>query len=276
MTLPPDFQFSQNSLQDYVDCPRRFQLRYLRRLAWPAIEAEPVLDNERYLQQGATFHHLVHQHALGIEAERLGELVLGQDLQRWWRNYLESGPADLPPSRYPEIVLSTPLAGHRLVARYDLIAVHLGKRAMIVDWKTSRKRPAHSWLVERLQSIVYPYLLVQAGSQLNGGQVLAPDQVEMLYWFANHPKDIQRFGYGELQYEANGTYLTRLVEEIKGLGENEFPLTPDEKRCRYCPYRSLCQRGVRAGRLEEVEGEAEAEDDLTFSLDLEQIAEIEY
>ncbi|MCP4541151.1 MAG: PD-(D/E)XK nuclease family protein, partial [Chloroflexi bacterium] len=66
MTLPADFQFSQASLQDYVDCPRRFQLRYVLRVAWPAPEAEPVLENERYLQQGAAFHRLVHQHALGL------------------------------------------------------------------------------------------------------------------------------------------------------------------------------------------------------------------
>ncbi len=40
MALPSDFQFSQSSLQDYVDCPWRFYLRYIRQLAWPAIVAE--------------------------------------------------------------------------------------------------------------------------------------------------------------------------------------------------------------------------------------------
>ena len=46
MTLPPTFQFSQNSLQDYVDCPRRFQLRYLLRQPWPAVESEPLSEYE--------------------------------------------------------------------------------------------------------------------------------------------------------------------------------------------------------------------------------------
>ena len=40
--LPDDFHFSQGSLQDYVDCQRRFQLRYLMKLAWPAVDAEPA------------------------------------------------------------------------------------------------------------------------------------------------------------------------------------------------------------------------------------------
>jgi len=86
MILPTDFQFSQGSLQDYVDCPRRFHLRYVQRLAWPAIDAEPALENERYLQQGAAFHRLAHQHALGIPADRLVVAGSGDDadIRRWW------------------------------------------------------------------------------------------------------------------------------------------------------------------------------------------------
>ena len=114
MTLPTDFQFSQGSLQDYVDCPRRFQLRYVHHLAWPAAESEPALENERHLRQGAAFHRLVHQHVLGLPPEQLSRTVADEALRRWWRNYLAEPPADLPPSRYPEIVLSAPVGGHRL------------------------------------------------------------------------------------------------------------------------------------------------------------------
>ena len=46
-SLPEGFRFSQSSLQDYVDCRRRFQLRYLQNLAWPALQSEPALENER-------------------------------------------------------------------------------------------------------------------------------------------------------------------------------------------------------------------------------------
>ena len=48
--LPGSFIFSQSSLQYYFDCPRRFQLRYIEHLAWPAVETEPVLENERRQQ----------------------------------------------------------------------------------------------------------------------------------------------------------------------------------------------------------------------------------
>jgi hypothetical protein len=41
MTLPYSFHFTQSSLQDYLDCPRRFQLRYVLDQPWPAVESEP-------------------------------------------------------------------------------------------------------------------------------------------------------------------------------------------------------------------------------------------
>lgn len=276
MTLPINFQFSQGSLQDYVDCPRRFQLRYVERLAWPAIEAEPALENEHHLQQGAAFHRLIHQHVLGISPERLSSTVIDEDLRRWWHNYLEGRPSDLPPSRYPEVLLSTPVSGYRLVAKYDLVAVNAGYRAIIVDWKTSRKRSQRKWLAERLQTRVYPYLLVQGGSHLNAGQPLRPEQVEMVYWFANFPMAPERFAYDAVQYEVDEVYLTSLIEEIDGMGDRDFPLTTQERRCRYCRYRSLCQRGIRAGPLDEVEEEAELDDKFGFTFDFEQVAEIEY
>jgi len=280
MSLPNDFQFSQASLQDYVDCPRRFQLRYLLRVDWPAIEAEPALESERHLQQGNAFHRLVHQHTLGIPEERLLDAVADEDLRRWWYNYLTLPPADLPATRYPEVVLSAPLGGYRLVAKYDLVAVDAGQRIKIVDWKTYRKRPRRKWLVERLQTRVYPYLLVQAGAHLNADRPLQPEQVEMIYWYAKFPETPERFRYDAAQFEADGVYLASLVEEIEGeverLGEADFPLTFHERRCDYCPYRSLCRRGAQAGAIEEIEEESDVSDDFDISLDLEQIAEIEY
>ena len=322
MTLPTDFQFSQASLQDYVDCPRRFQLRYIQRLAWPAVEAEPALENERHLQQGAAFHRLVHQHLLGLSPERLSSTITDEDLSRWWHNYLEGAPAALAELRYPEVVLSAPVSGHRLLAKYDLIALMgsggLGRspsttlrtgpspiekadfgeplglsvsteldevsgrrlsRAVILEWKTSRKRPRRKWLTERLQTRVYPYLLVRAGSHLveNGEwRPFQPEQIEMVYWFANFPEDSERFPYDAAQYDADGDYLTSLFEEIENLGENDFPLTTKERRCRYCSYRSLCRRGVRAGPFDEAESESEEDSDFGIALDFEQIAEIEY
>lgn len=89
MTLPDNFQFSQGSLQDFVDCHRRFQLRYLERLAWPALQTEPAIEAERHMRQGALFHRMVQAYLLGVPAESLAGLIQDEDLERWWGNYLQ-------------------------------------------------------------------------------------------------------------------------------------------------------------------------------------------
>lgn len=276
MALPLDFQFSQGSLQDYVDCPRRFQLRYVQGVTWPAVEAEPSLERERRLWRGAAFHRLVHQHLLGIPVERLWGTVTDDDLRRWWHHYLQSGIGGLPATRYPEVVLSAPVGGYRLMARYDLVAVEPGQRAVIVEWKTSRRRPRREWLAGRLQTRVYPYLLVRAGMDWGGGQPFQPEQVEMVYWFANFPADAERFAYDAERYRADEEHLHALIAEIEALGDADFPLTSQETLCRYCPYRSLCRRGVEAGPLDRLEDEAEPEDGLDLLFDFEQVGETGY
>jgi hypothetical protein len=115
----------------------------------------------------------------------------------WLENYLQSAPADLPRERRPEVTLSVALAGHRLVAKFDLLASDPGRRVVIVDWKTWHARPDRVWLAARLQTRVYRYVLVEGGAALNGGQRWQPDQVEMVYWFADHPDRPERLPYSE-------------------------------------------------------------------------------
>ena len=81
---------SQSSLQDYNDCPRRFELRYLEQLAYPAIETEPALENEKHQQEGEYFHRLAQQHLIGIPAEQVEKFANTDNLQRWWDNYVNA------------------------------------------------------------------------------------------------------------------------------------------------------------------------------------------
>lgn len=273
MSLPPKFHFSQSSLQDYVDCARRFQLRYLQQLVWPAVESEPVAEHERHMRQGSDFHHMVHQHLSGVPEEVISAQVMDVDLHGWWQNYLKSHVVDgLPANRYAETQLSAPLAGYRMVAKYDLVAVEPSQRIVIVDWKTSRRKPPRSRLETMLQTIVYPWLLVEAGAYLNGGQPIQPEQVEMVYWFTAEPDSPERFAYSLAQHERSSTYLGDLIREIGA--RQVFNLTPDLTQCRFCTYRSLCERGIQAGDLDEID--ADYEPKLEFEFNFDQIAEVEF
>jgi hypothetical protein len=283
MALPDNFHFSQGSLQDYVDCPRRFELRYLLRLAWPALQAEPAIENERFTRQGQDFHRLLYQHLSGVPAERLSRQQAAPELAEWWAAYLaqRANPGGLGgwlegARLYPEITLAAPLGGVRLLAKFDLVAATPGGRLLILDWKTSRHRPRRAWLANRLQSRVYPYLLAQAGAQLNAGRPVDPAAVEMIYWFAAFPAEPERFPYSPARHAEDGAWLADLIAQIQATPGGGFALTGQAERCAFCQYRSLCDRGVQAGSLAQAEpgGEPDAEADL--SLDFSQLGEIEY
>jgi CRISPR/Cas system-associated exonuclease Cas4 (RecB family) len=267
MMLPLPFPFSQSSLQDYLDCPRRFELRYLRQLQWPAVESEPVLENERRQQEGQLFHRLVQQHLLGIPLDKLTPLASPPDLRRWWDNYLAHRPALDDYTKYTELVLMAPIGAHRLLAKYDLVAIQPGKQALIYDWKTYARRPRNEHMAARLQTRVYRALLVRAGAHLNGGAPISPEQIEMIYWYADYPIEPARFPYTAAQYERDWAALEKLAAEIAAAGD--FPKTEEEARCSYCAYRSYCERGIVAGQGDELETEL-SEPEINF----EQIQEI--
>ncbi|RJP49876.1 MAG: PD-(D/E)XK nuclease family protein [Anaerolineaceae bacterium] len=265
---------SQSSLQDYNDCPRRFELRYLQKLAYPAIETEPALENENHQKEGEHFHRLAQQYFIGVPAGQVAKLANTDNLQRWWENFINNknltAIKDLSGLR-TEVTLSAPLGNFRLIAKYDLIARDSDK-FIIYDWKTYRKRPKTEWLAIRWQTRVYRALLVRAGAHLNGGAPIQPEQVEMRYWFADFPNDPAIFPYQTDLFKRDWDALTRLAEEATSA--SDYPKTDDTARCSYCPYRSYCNRGSRAGDAPDAELETEAEE--LFDINFEQIGEIEF
>lgn len=267
MLLSLSFAFSQSSLQDYADCPRRFELRYIRQLQWPAVETEPALENERRQQEGQLFHRLVQQHLIGIPEERLAQMASTPDLRRWWENYLSHPISLLDYAKHTESTLSAALGEFRLLAKYDLIAVRPGSKVLIYDWKTYAKRPRNEWMAARWQTRVYRALLVRAGAHLNGGAPIQPGQVEMVYWYANYPSEPCTLHYDAAQYQRDWSALEKFAAEITAA--SEFPKTEEEARCAFCSFRSYCERGIAAGQGDEIEAEL-SEPEINF----EQIQEI--
>ena len=277
MAVLEGFAFSQSSLQDYVDCPRRFQLRYLERCRWPAPETADALEFERRMQQGHAFHRLMRQVYAGLPAEALAAAArTDPDLSRWWANHREAPPQDLPTEiREAEVALSTALDAHRVEARYDLLAGEQGRRWVIVDWKTGQRRSRRDWLLRRLQTRVYPFVLVSAGAALNGGVPIAPGCVEMVYWFAEYPGQPERFAYDADKLAEDRAFLEGLLRDIEARSDDLFPMTENQRLCRYCVYRSLCREDVQAGPLDAWQDEDRVEPGLR-DIDLESIIPIPF
>lgn len=277
MQIPDLFTFSQNSLQDFLDCPRRFELRYLEKQSWPAVRTEPALEVERHMLMGQRFHLMVQQHQSGLPAELIDAQAGDSQLEVWWQAYKDHFPAGLPPTRRVELMLAAPFRQYRLVAKYDLLAIQPGQRASIIDWKTNLKKPRRQALLARMQTRIYPFLLVEAGTFLNGGTNFLPEQVELIYWFTADPQNPEFFPYSTTRYDEDKAYLESLIDQIEAASRLGFQLTSDQRMCQFCNYRSLCDRGDRAGIM----NEADTEEDETmqtsgFDLDFYNIDEIAF
>ncbi len=250
VNLPPAFSFSSSSLQDYADCARRFQLRYLMQQEWPAPLAEPLGEAEQADSLGRRFHRLLERHFLGLPIQRS---ELDPTFVTWWDAFVSHPIPGLPTTvRRPEIRTTALIGGQRMAATYDLLAYDPGGEAWIIDWKTTKHRPTRTWLDHRLQSILYPLLLIESAPELIG-YTLKPEQVRLVYWFAEYPEQSEVFSYSSQRRDQDRHVIEGLVSKLLATEGDVWPLTMDTNRCRLCQYRSLCDRGKVAGRYDEID-----------------------
>jgi len=269
MPLPLDFHFSQGSLRDFLACPRRFQLRYIERMAWPAVEAEPYLEREQHLKRGALFHRLAEQKLKGIPAEALAPLAEASGTAAWWNAFLKM-EAQLPAGdRMVESALTTRLGEYALIAKYDLLIRAADGRIHIYDWKTSSLRQKSEYLHEDIQTRLY---LLMAAETLPG---VLPESIDMTYWFAAFPGEPERIPYSAAQHGRDRADLYDRIDQIAKAPPESFILTTDERQCRFCVYRSYCERGTVAGTSLET-GEETLSDYDPESFDFNQAAEVAF
>lgn len=232
--------FSRYKLTTFLACQRRFQLRYVRDLPWPA---EPVTEAWREAsRRGRAFHRMLHRHFLDLPvAEPAGD---DPALQRWWRIFREEAPSLPAGERRPEETLTVPIDGHRLSGRFDLLILS-GDRAHIFDWKTEARPRSATALRDDWQTVLYLALLVEGSRALRpGGPPLNPEKVDLTYWFVQAPQAAVTIPYGHDAHAENWQRLTDLVRLIdhRLSEEGVWPLTDDWEECGRCAYQVFCGR----------------------------------
>ena len=277
MKPPEGLLFSQSNLQDYVNCHYQFYLRHIQKLSWPALLTDDALEAEKHMHSGARFHALVQQYFLGLPIESLDQVAEAdpnEQFQTWWHNFKQSIPLKIKGETFPELTLITRLNGHRLVAKYDLITIDKDQLT-IYDWKTAQRLPKTTTLNARIQSRVYPFVLAREISSISL-KTWQPGQIKMIYWQAQYPGQVHAIAYTQEMFEADLAYLTHLVDEIVQLPIEGFTKTPHLTFCKYCNFRSFCDKGISAGLLSELDRDLDDLDLSAFDIDLDQVEEISF
>jgi len=274
MNPTTDLTYSAHSIQDFVDCPRRFELKYLLRQPWPAVLSEPVLEIERKSQMGIRFHQIVQQIVSGIRVEDILQSVEDRQLSLWIKNFVSFFDQVQPHARFPELAVMMSINDQRIIAIMDLVLITEDNMAIIFDWKTTERQPKLSAYQNRVQSRIYPMALVASSHQVFPGLNLKPEDVELVYWFPQFPEMAVRLDYSQAEHLANKDMVAGLIRDIERRQPGEFELTRDKSRCKFCAYRSLCERGITAGN--ESEAISDPSDISLDRIDFDQVEEIPF
>ncbi len=277
LKLDQPLQLNQSNLQDFLDCPRRFQLKVIDRLSLPAAYSEPIEIFEKSTQLGNRFHLICQQFFSGVDPVLLKNSISDPDLQALWDNFLPYGESLLQYHLYPESLLSISFLDHKLIAKYDLIVEINPEQYLIIDWKTAAKKSPRSKLDKRIQTHLYPFIFSQAGNDLFPNNTISPAFIEMHYWYPLDSDHQELFPYsGEKHAKVKNDLEQILIKINNSISERaEFQLTDDQTTCQYCVFRSLCNRGTTAGTFEKSQL-IEYEDLTSVQFDIDKVGEIEY
>jgi RecB family exonuclease len=269
---------SASGLISYISCPMRFYFRYIAGMAEP----EELEDNMEAATFGKVLHkamqilysgintfdektisilkkkvndaidQAIHEEFISINQLEGKNILLRNVIRELVNRILESERLHVPfniltlekdvqsPFRFSEN------QSVRLFGIVDRVDQKDGV-VRIVDYKTgkvSRKQPAgiadyfsDPAYKEQFQAMYYAYLtsMKMEGRQVKSG-LLAMREMSDGIWFLNKDTVYTREQFNEFELQ-----LSKLLTEIFS-AEVPFTQTPDEKRCIYCAYKSLCNR----------------------------------
>jgi CRISPR/Cas system-associated exonuclease Cas4 (RecB family) len=275
--LKQSLQLNQSNLQDFLDCPRRFQLKVIDGLSWPAAFSEPIEKFEKATQLGNKFHLICQQFFSGVEPVLLENSIADPELQVMWDNFLPYGESLLQYRLYPEPLLRISFQDHKLIAKFDLIVKINSEQYLIIDWKTAANKSPRAQLEKRLQTHLYPFIFSQAGSDLFPEISILPEFIELHYWYPLTSEHEEVFPYSDEKHAKVKLDLEQIINKINSsISEGtEFHLTDDKTACQYCVFRSICTRGSKAGLFENSPS-IEQEDLTNVQFDMDQVSEVEY
>ncbi len=225
---------TQTQIHSFERCRRLYYLKYVRELAWPVSRAVPS-----EITRGTDFHLLVRQLLLGVPREALALPEDNGTMERWIDNFLREKPLRNRGKIMAEKEVSALYAGTLWLGKYDVLAVD-GDQLTIFDWKTTSRRAEVAAYLRSPQTRLYRFLAKRLGARLTGKDGIPAENIEMIYWFPEHPERQICLPYSEEAYQEDLTWLDLKARELSMPDEKDYPYPADKSKCADCDYCTYC------------------------------------
>ncbi len=227
---------TQTQISAYERCRRYYYLKYIKKLAWPVEES-----TRAEIQKGADFHLLAHQLIMGMDPSELLFPADDEKMRRWIDNFCRMVPLREYDQVLAEKEVSALHSGVLWLGMFDALAIR-DDRITVYDWKTTGHPVNSSDYLRTPQTRLYRFLAKMCAPRLLGIGLhgLPAENIEMIYWFPEHPETGIRLPYSESAFREDLTWLELKAAELTSGQPDDYPRTSENRRCRFCKYQTHC------------------------------------
>ena len=233
-----EFEFSQNALNTFRSCPKKFGYKYVQGLNWKKEGDEEYYKSLKY---GTEFHLMCERYFSGIPVGKFTGNKEYEKFDQWLEKVKKAVPIYEDREYLPEYGLSIKIDEEsRLTAKYDLAVIYRENGQLSIDiwdWKTENRKLKYNDLEKRMQSIVYMAVAYEAIPKIYGnGKEKA--RVRMYYYQPEYYAEPIELTYSEEKFENDKIKIEGIIKEIK---KSDFEYK-NLRSCKYCEFNMLCNR----------------------------------
>ncbi|MFI3209648.1 MAG: PD-(D/E)XK nuclease family protein [Peptostreptococcaceae bacterium] len=225
-----NFIYSQNSLNIYKSCPKKFKNKYVDNFSWKKEDKENYYDG---LIEGSEFHLICERYFLDVELGINIDYKFYEDIQNVINLNLKEDAEDI----LPEYELNYTINSKKISTKFDLLLVKNNKFE-IYDWKTqiieNKKISTKSSYEKRMQTAVYLLVAYEVLSKVFNKDIKF-ENISMNY-FEVSKNNLVTINYSENMYFEHKKLIKRLISQIEN---DEFNIT-NKKHCDYCEFDGIC------------------------------------
>lgn len=232
------FYYSQTSLNIFKTCPLKFKFKYIDNISW---KRDDFIGGEYYdnIETGLDFHLICERYFSKVPIGQLGE---NQDLIKWTDLLKKAFPLYNENTYLTEYEMKMESNSLKLQAKYDLLIIKPDGKIKIYDWKTENRKLSLKEMENRMQTLVYLYVIAENAERLFGFKIKFED-ISMTFWQPQYKSSFLNINYSKHKHDENEEYLKKLITSINSYNFNyDFNKELYISRCRFCEFNYLCNR----------------------------------